>query len=194
MASTLHLVRHGQTDWNVQRRFQGQTDIPLNRTGVEQAAGVAEALRDVPLAAVVTSTLGRALATGQAIADAQDLPTPATDARLMERHFGEAEGMHADDVARLFPVREEIPGRESDDELRARALGALEELAAAHEGEEIAVVSHGGWMAMVLRTLVGEAYDYSTLTNCSVHTLIWDAATGEVRVDGVETAAHLVRE
>jgi len=194
MASTLHLVRHGQTDWNVQRRYQGQTDIPLNQTGVEQAAGVAEALREVPLAAVVTSTLGRAQATGLAIAEAQGLAAPAIDARLMERHFGEAEGMHDDDVKRLFPVREQIPGRESDEELRARAFGALEDLAAAFDGEEVAVVSHGGWIAMVLRTLVGDAYDYSTITNCSVHTLSWDATSGEVRVAGVEPVAQLVSE
>ncbi|MFJ3958261.1 histidine phosphatase family protein [Arthrobacter sp. NPDC090010] len=192
MSSTLHLVRHGQTEWNVQHRYQGQTDILLNATGRAQAQEVAESLRTVPLAAVVTSTLGRAHATGRAIADLQRLPLPATDARLMERHFGVAEGLEDDEVKSRFPDRNLIPGRESDEELRSRAFAVLEELAAAFDGEQIAIVTHGGWIAMVLRELVGEAYDYSSITNCSVHTLRWDAATGRVDVVGAveETALN----
>jgi len=192
MASNLHLVRHGQTDWNLQHRYQGQTDIPLNATGRSQARDVAERLTRVPLAAVVTSTLGRAHATGRAIAEAQGLPVPATDARLMERTFGEAEGLFDEEVEERFPERDLIPGRESDAELKARAFAVLEELAAAFDQDDVAVVTHGGWIALVLRELVGADYDYSTITNCSVHTLRWDAATGDIQVighDAFEAAA-----
>src|SRR5659263_246257 len=100
-AGTVILWRHGQTDYNIQLRVQGGVDIPLNATGVQQAAAGAEALArylgDDARVSIVSSTLSRAAATARALADVLAL-TVATDARLRERDFGIWEGLTHDQM------------------------------------------------------------------------------------------------
>ena len=89
----LILVRHGETDWNVEHRFQGQSDQPLNAKGHEQAKAVATRLQDSVIDLVISSPLQRALETANAIAAHLNL-TVQCDDRLKERHFGVLEGEH----------------------------------------------------------------------------------------------------
>ncbi len=99
----LILVRHGQTDHNVERRLQGQVDIPLNQTGHEQAAQAAQAFADLEhVSAVFASPLGRAADTAQAIADALGVDV-VTDPRFLERSFGQWEGLTRDEVRAQWP-------------------------------------------------------------------------------------------
>lgn len=91
------VLRHGQTDWNLNARLQGSTDIPLNDTGRGQARRAAEILRDQGLDRIVASPLSRALETAQIVGQALGLE-PVTDVRLIERNFGLFEGMTIDEV------------------------------------------------------------------------------------------------
>lgn len=155
----LILIRHGETHWNASQRYQGQTDIPLNHTGREQAARLAEYLhKNEPLEAVYCSDLVRAAETADLLARAYDLkPTP--DRRLREFCFGIWEGLtfndiwenYREDFEKWFTKFEEfcVPGGESFSELSERSLEALEEIGLNHSGT-VAVVTHGGVIKAVL--------------------------------------------
>ena len=91
------VLRHGQTDWNLQARLQGSTDIPLNDTGREQARRAAQVLSDQALTKIVSSPLSRALETATIVGQSLKLD-PVIDDRLIERNFGLFEGMTIDEV------------------------------------------------------------------------------------------------
>lgn len=164
----LYLVRHGETDWNKQHRIQGSTDIPLNDTGRRQARATGELLARRQWNAVVTSPLSRAVETGAIIAEVLGLPAPTTLAGIVERNYGEAEGMTLDDLETRFPHGAPVPGRETHPEVAARAVPALLELARSHPGEALVVVAHGGVIRSVLGAVDPEG-DHGMITNGSVH-------------------------
>ncbi|GAA4683570.1 histidine phosphatase family protein [Frondihabitans cladoniiphilus] len=147
----LYLVRHGETDWNRARRIQGSTDIPLNDLGREQAASAADLLSRRRFDAVVASPLVRAFETGSIIAERLGLPVPATLDALVERAYGEAEGMVFDEVERAFPNGADVPGRESVDDLLRRVIPALLAIAHEYQGGAVVVATHGA----VIRAVVG---------------------------------------
>ncbi|MCU1410139.1 MAG: histidine phosphatase family protein [Rhodoglobus sp.] len=169
----LYLVRHGETDWNSQRRIQGTTDIPLNDVGRGQAARTGLLLARRQWDAVVTSPLSRALETGSIIAGELGLPVPTTDDRLVERNYGEAEGLDFEEMQRLFPGDTRVPGREKRSAVAARALDALMDIAHAHPEESVVVVSHGGLIRSVLRKVDPEG-DHGMITNGSVHSFRYE--------------------
>lgn len=94
---TFYVLRHGQTDWNVQMRLQGSTDIPLNETGRAQAHVAAKILAAEGLTRIIASPLSRALETARIVGAASGLE-PEIDGRLIERNFGMFEGMTIDEV------------------------------------------------------------------------------------------------
>jgi broad specificity phosphatase PhoE len=160
----LWLVRHGQTDWNAQGRWQGQTPDapPLNATGLAQAQAAAEqlAVQDgLTFAAIYSSDLLRARQTAEAIAQRLGLPIHL-DPRLREVHLGAWEGMLGEDVAlryvaelderRRDPVHSRPPQGETVFELAARVGQALDDIAQAHPHANVIVVSHGLAIAAVL--------------------------------------------
>ena len=146
------LVRHGETDWNRQRRIQGSTDIPLNDAGVAQAAVAAHALADAGYTAVYASALSRALQTAAIIADAAGLGAPVGEPELNERAFGEAEGLTNQEILGRFPD-DVVPGRETREHVVRRALPVLESLAVQHAGESVLVVTHGAVIGSLIRHL-----------------------------------------
>lgn len=145
-----HLVRHGETDWNRARRIQGRTDIPLNDLGREQAGAAARYLRGLPVDRVVASSLSRAAETGSIIAEALGLPAPALRDDLVEREYGEAEGLTVFEVDERYPAGQDVPGRELPERVVERVAAALAELAAAHPDESIVVATHGA----VIRAMI----------------------------------------
>ncbi|MCD1267441.1 histidine phosphatase family protein [Microbacterium sp. MEC084] len=149
----LALVRHGQTDWNAERRIQGRTDIPLNDTGRAQDLLAAEALRDGGWQRIASSTLGRATETAEIIASALGLEPPATHPGLMERDYGVAEGTLVADFHARYDGGVPVPGAETHEELTERALAALAEVVAQEPDAPTIVVAHGG----VIRGLLGHA-------------------------------------
>lgn len=161
------LIRHGETDWNRELRFQGQLDVALNATGLEQARRVAQRLATEGLQALVSSDLQRALQTAQALADVIPLSSPLRDAGLREQRFGVVEGWTVAEIkARLpeawerwvrFDERERFEGGENLREFHDRVLGALRLLAERHAGQRVAVVTHGGVLDMIYRQARGLA-------------------------------------
>lgn len=165
----LTLVRHGETEWNRQRRIQGSTDIPLNDTGRAQASMAADLLRRRAWDAVYTSPLARAAETAEVIARELGLPTPTSVPQLVERHYGEAEGLSDTELAARYPKGARVPGRESREELTSRVMPALTGIAEAHVGEAVVVVSHGGVIRAVLGA-VDPAGQHGRISNASIHT------------------------
>ena len=149
--TTILLARHGETDWNRDNRFQGHADPPLNETGRAQAAELAAALAEEPLAAVYSSPLQRAFETAEIVASPHGLQPVPVEA-LSEVDVGSWEGLTRAEIEERFPAQfarwlayeQGWDDGETYDEMGARVLAALLELAAAHEGDEILVVSHGG--------------------------------------------------
>jgi probable phosphoglycerate mutase len=161
-------LRHGQTAWNADTRIQGQLDIGLNDTGRWQARRLAQALAaectGEPLAAIYSSDLSRALDTARALAEATGTPLH-TSPLLRERGFGVFEGHTHADIDRLWPEeaaswRRRDTGRGPDggealDTFYARCVPAVCALAAAHLGQVIAIVAHGGVLDCLYRAAVG---------------------------------------
>lgn len=151
-ALTIHLVRHGQTDWNVQGRMQGHSDIPLNANGVQQAAVAAEALRGRPIGAVISSDLIRARQTAEPIAAVAGVELVLEPA-LRERGFGVAEGELETEIDQQLEGRFAelwadpdftFDGGETRRQVYQRLAAFLEALLAAPPAAEIVLVSHGG--------------------------------------------------
>lgn len=153
--TVLTLVRHGETDWNRERRIQGTTDVPLNDLGVAQARAAGRALAGGGYRAVYSSSLSRALETARIIAAAIGAPAPVVYDELRERSFGQAEGMTGPEIAANFP--EGIPDQETRDAVVRRALPVLEDIAGRHRGESVIVVTHGAVISSVVRRLSDDA-------------------------------------
>ena len=175
----LYLVRHGETDWNLQRRIQGSTDIPLNDTGREQAAATGRLLARREWDAIYSSPLSRAMETGELIAREVGLPGPIPVATLVERNYGEAEGLSDPELSRRFPAGSDVPGRESREEVVARVFPALMELAEEHPDEAVLVVSHGGVIRSIL-SVVDPDRDHGRIANGSVHSFRHDNGSFEL--------------
>ncbi len=165
-AVRLVIVRHGQVEANVDRRYLGLRDDPLTPLGLEQARAVGTMLRGVPLAAVYSSPLRRAFATASEIAAVQALEVIA-DGRLREMAFGDWEGMSraelasrsAGDAGRLArweddPTRPP-PGGESLELVQRRVLDLVDELARQRAGSAVALVSHVGPIKALVCSLLG---------------------------------------
>ncbi len=152
----LLLIRHGQTNWNLEQRFQGQSDIPLNETGRKQAAALAERLAAETFDAVYTSDLQRATETAKIICASPIHPDP----RLREVNFGDWEGLTYDEIKAKHPetlaaweadiFKNAPPHGETLEGLAERVQFILDELRAKHQDQRILIVAHGG----VLQTLI----------------------------------------
>jgi len=164
----LYLVRHGETDWNRQHRIQGLTDIPLNETGREQAKAAGRLLARRSWDGILASPLSRAMETASIIAAEIGLGAPEPIAALVERNYGDAEGLDFAEINRRYPDRSTVPGQESREEVIARVVPALRELAAARAGESLIAVSHGGAIRAVLMA-ADPAGSHGMIPNGSVH-------------------------
>ena len=157
--TTFALIRHGQTDWNAQRRLQGSTDIPLNDVGRGQARDAVAALSDYEWDAIVSSPLSRAAETADLIAAGLGLSVARHVPELTERHFGPAEGMQASPELDALRTPDGFRGGESDDEAAARGLASLEALAEEFRGRRLLVVAHGTLLRLSLGRAIGRTLE-----------------------------------
>ncbi|MDU4959754.1 MAG: alpha-ribazole phosphatase [Sporomusaceae bacterium] len=158
------LVRHGQTEWNVQLKYQGHSEVPLTAIGIEQAKLAAVRLSREPVAAIYSSDLGRAAATAQYIAAEHQLQVQQLRA-LREFYFGNWEGLRFQEVSERWPQQSleffqhpesaRVSGGETFAEVQARAVAAVKQLVAQHENKTILVVSHGGTIRTLLCAALG---------------------------------------
>lgn len=102
MSLKIILIRHGITDWNLVRRYQGHTDVPLNEQGREQARELAMMLEKMPIAAIYSSDLVRAYETAKIIAEGRSIPIYKLR-ELRETHFGNWEGLTIEEIHEKFP-------------------------------------------------------------------------------------------
>ena len=178
----LWLVRHGQTDWNLEGRLQGQLDVPLNETGLQQVRSLAEQLKVSKFSAIFSSDLMRARQTAGIISEALGLPV-VYDRRLREIHQGDVQGMLFSDVIQQFkdtlenrtkdPVYSRVPGGESVAELAVRFRECVDEIASGDYDHPVLVVAHG----LAIATMLCQARGYPMET---VHSHIQENATAEV--------------
>ncbi len=166
--TSLYLVRHGETDWNAERRIQGSTDIPLNDIGRAQAATTGALLARRRWDALVSSPLGRANETARIIGAEIGILDVETIAALAERNYGEAEGLDYEQIERMFPGDSPVPGRETHQEVADRVLPALISMATSHPGESLVVVTHGGVIRSVLN-VVEPGVAHGRISNGSIH-------------------------
>ena len=167
-ATRVLAIRHGETDWNVDGRIQGQLDIPLNAVGQWQVHRLALAVADEGIDAVYSSDLLRAFETAQSVSRGAGQPI-ITDVGLRERGFGVFEGLSFAEIRARWPEQAErwrkrdpdfgAEGGETLRDFSARSIATVERLAALHPGQTIAVVSHGGVMDALYRAAARVALD-----------------------------------
>jgi broad specificity phosphatase PhoE len=159
----LMLVRHGETDWNAQRRYQGQSDVPLSVLGRRQAELVAGRLAGKEINAMYASDLKRALDTARVIAEKSGLkvfPEP----RLRELKFGVLEGLTFDEAQERYPdmiaawlddFNRPPDGAETIDLFNTRCVSLLDDLKGKHDEQVVLLVAHGGSLSEILRVVLG---------------------------------------
>jgi len=161
--TTIYIVRHGETDWNVARRIQGHSDIPLNAVGEQQAKELRKTFGHTSFAAVFSSDLLRAKRTAELAVLEKELVVQTTEI-LRERNFGSLEGKNVEEFFALEKLRSNlekeqqlqhrlVPDMENDEELISRIITFLREVAVAYVGKNVLVVSHGGIMRTLLAHL-----------------------------------------
>jgi probable phosphoglycerate mutase len=161
----LFLIRHGETDWNNERRIQGQTDTPLNANGIAQAQKLAQCIASDKLDALYTSPLARARVTSEIIGRACGI-VPVPDERLREKGLGDLEGLTLEEFQARHPELYRgwvtshdhfpLPNEETPAQVRERIESFLQDLRAQYtNGARIGIVSHGGTISTFVSTLIG---------------------------------------
>ncbi|MEO0066885.1 MAG: hypothetical protein RJB63_10 [Actinomycetota bacterium] len=154
--TVIGLLRHGQTNWNIDFRLQGVTDIPLNETGIEQARVAGAVLasgveRGEGWDLILSSPLSRARDTAVMVGEAIGLAGVSIEELLLERSFGEAEGLSHEEWKSKYSDTNHVPGGESLEQLEARSWVLLQRLLDHHEGKRVLTVSHGALIRTLLR-------------------------------------------
>ncbi len=186
MTVRICFIRHGETDWNVAKRIQGQTDIPLNETGHSQALAMAFNAAHYNFSAIYSSDLSRAYHTAQMVATRRGLEV-ITVAHLRERHYGIFQGITAEEGAKRHPeahahyvsrnLEYDFETGESLNGFAQRVGMAIDDLIRHHSGQIIAAVSHAGVLDIVYRKATGRplhtARDF-VIPNCALNWFHFD--------------------
>jgi broad specificity phosphatase PhoE len=189
----IYLIRHGETDWNRDKRFQGQTDVALNATGKAQAAELIPLMTQLKIEAAFASDLSRAYETAQ-IALSEVRINIQKDARLRETNIGEAEGLTYDEIVAKFTEESIVKWRsyeehnmdfkyltgESKRQMMVRIRDVVLEISQNATKNNIAIFCHG----MVMRAITfafgqGVDWDHQVFSNGSVHHFVWDDSRPE---------------
>jgi len=197
----LILVRHGETQWNLEGRIQGQSDSQLTSRGAAEGRRAAERLAGLKLAAVYASDSGRARETADLIAAPHRLDV-ITKPELRERCYGEFEGKTGPEIRETdaealqtwLSDRQRVapPGGETQAELSERVMRALREIAGAHPGETVAVATHGGPIKSAVFAILDipiDSWNRTWIANGSVTVL--RGTPEELRVASFNDTSHL---
>lgn len=170
------IVRHGETDYNVEHRWQGHLDVPLNKNGLYQAQSLAKYLQNEPIDAIYASDLKRAYDTAQAIADAKQMKVVA-DARLREINLGVFQGLTNRQIQEAYPYEKMqwdnnnkfSPAEgESRYQVQERAHQAWQEITNQADIHTIVLLSHGGTIRMLLERIFPARTERVKLKNTSI--------------------------
>ncbi len=190
-----YLFRHGETDWNLEKRIQGSTDTELNQTGIEQARSLVPLLKRFNLEVIFSSDLKRAWRTGEIVA--QELKIPVhRDRRLREANFGEAEGKTVDEIISLYGEelwqnfrhmskdKKDIrfPGGESRFESVLRMRSVVDQLIEESKFQRVGIATHGGVVRNLLHSYLPDEHESLPIPNCVVYRLRHEE--GNFQVEG----------
>lgn len=195
MELEFYLFRHGETDWNLEKRIQGSTDTELNAKGVEQAKELIPLLKTFNLEAIFSSDLKRALKTGEIIANALNIPIFKDD-RLREANFGEAEGKTVDEIIALYGNElwenfrhmkkdkgdMKFPGGESRLESVLRMRSVIDQIIKEPKYQRVGIATHGGVVRNLLHSYLPEDHEGLPIPNCVVYRLSY--RSGSFFVEG----------
>jgi probable phosphoglycerate mutase len=197
------LVRHGETNWNVERRLQGHTDVDLNQRGVAQAMQMAKAIKGIDLQfdVLYTSDLLRAAKTAGAIESVFNTKAIVNES-LRERHLGVLQGLRTDEAPQREPelwkshitrdIHQDLRGGESIANFAQRINTALEQIRQQHIGKTILLVSHGGVLDMMYRLASNQALDADRAVSVPNASLNWISHDGNAwKVDRWADTSHL---
>ena len=169
MVTTLYLVRHGETDSNIERRFQGRRDIPLNENGRHQSELLGQAMKDCRIDEIFSSYLARAKETAEKIACFHQEQSVTICPGLEEVDVGDVQGQYLDVIAKEMPelfrcmsedqVHLQYPGGESCRDVYDRITKTIAQLVEQNRGKTIVVVSHGFAIQMYLHYASGKAFE-----------------------------------
>ena len=186
MNRVFYIFRHGETDWNREKRCQGHTNVDLNENGLNQARELAEKLKDLPIEVIVTSDLNRAFVTGSMVAQKKEIPL-IVDPRLREMSYGQAEGLLYEEAIEKFGPeiwkklqsfkREHdqvtFPRGETRLSSRMRFHQALIHLIESSSYEVIGISTHGGAIRNFLHSLLPEDYPVLPIPNCVIYKCLY---------------------
>lgn len=195
------LIRHGETNWNIQGRYQGQEDTRLSERGFVQAGMLAHGLKDVPIDMCISSPLKRAYLTCKACADLHHLPVH-TDDRLTEINHGTWEGELACEIEARYPEefklwhtapdKVQMPEGENLEDVRKRARAAFDEFAQKYAGKTLLVAAHDAVNKAVICDLLGldmSRFWYVKQDNACINVL--ECNDGVWRIVLLNSTAHL---
>lgn len=197
------LVRHGETNWNAERRLQGHTDIELNTRGLAQATQMARALKNMNFEfdVLYTSDLQRARQTAKAIESLYSVSAIGHSA-LRERNLGALQGLTLNEAPHIEPdlwqahlsrdIHQEMRGGESILQFSSRIKFALDEIQKSHAGKTILLVSHGGALDMMYRIASNQALDSEKVVAVPNASLNWISHDGlSWKVENWADTSHL---
>lgn len=191
----LGLIRHARTPWNLEKKIQGSTDIPLSPEGKREAARWGELLTSEPFDVILSSPLIRARETSRLLSDQMGIPL-FFDTDLREQDFGDWEGRRITDIRKKDPKAIEFqesrgwefcpPEGESRTRVLERVSKAFEKAAKAFENQYILVVTHQSVMKIVIYNALKRTFgpdETPLLKDYSLHDLIWDGTTRVQRIN-----------
>ena len=200
LPTRLLLIRHAQTEWNIQRRFQGHGDSPITEEGLEQLQRLKSRLAGLEFDVVYSSDLGRTMETSQMLSGKQRVE----ETRLRERGVGILEGLNLEQIMadhaeefrafRLGGKDHQIEGGESLQNALNRAWTFLEEMPEQHPGAELAAVSHAGLIRLICKQILGlppDAPNFFQIPNTSLTQLIFSPKDRRWSLECLADTTHL---
>ena len=182
MATIIGLLRHGQTDWNIDMRLQGISDIAMNETGHRQAQEAAIVLGAQQWCRVISSPLSRAIETANYVANALGVTEVLVEPLLLERSFGDAEGSSYEEWRERLNSGLVANGAETGQELEDRANRLLDSLAKAYIDQRVVAVSHGALIRKIISIVSGGELprEGDRFGNASLTTLQYDGLSWSI--------------
>lgn len=166
--TTLIVIRHGETHWNIEGKWQGHEDSPLTDNGVNQAKAVARQLQRYKIDALYSSDLGRAMQTAEIIAKPHQLKIQP-DPRIRERHLGNFQGLTLKEMKSQYPheylkhtsrdANYKAPGGESKEQQYKRSIHFFSEIVGKHPNQTIVIITHGGVVDCLFKHVMGLPLD-----------------------------------
>lgn len=165
----IYIIRHGETDWNVEGRYAGRMNIPLNKKGIEQARKLKEKFKNIKIDIVITSPLIRAIQTADEIVNNEKI----IDYRIIERSNGELEGKLKSEITWKIDFNNSNDKKyniESIDEFRKRIYDFLDEIKEKYKGKNVLIVTYAGVWLYIREYFEGKPssgnYSEYKLKNC----------------------------